>query len=118
MAERIPAPEFSERGRALIEKLREKFPDDPEVHAMMLAWCNEEEPKPDAAAGEGDAERANIEFELKKARLYKAAEYYKQAWETLQWARDSAHNLGNKDLYDRAEALMDELDDAIDSDSS
>lgn len=84
----------------------------------MLEWCNVEEPKPDATAGEGDAERANIEFELKKARLYKAAEYYRQAWETLQWARDSARNLGNENLYNQIKALIDDLDDAIDSESS
>jgi hypothetical protein len=88
MSERLPESEFSEREQMIIAKLRETFPDDPETNAMIVAWVEEEEIKAmqiAEAGGIGDAARANIMLDLKKARLYKAAGYNKQVWETLNW---------------------------------
>ena len=110
MAERLPTPEFSEVERELIAKLREVLPDDPKAHEMLVAWSKAEEERVEQEARAGDAARANIEFDLKKARLYHAAGYKGQAFETLNWVREQAGNIGADDLYDRAMAMMDEMD--------
>jgi hypothetical protein len=113
MPERLPESEFSEREQMIIARLREAFPDDPETNAMIVGWVQEEEEKATQiaeAGGIGDAARANIMLDLKKARLYKAAGYNKQVWETLNWVVKQATYLGDEDLRDQANAMMDEMD--------
>ena len=110
MIEKFPQDEFSEGERDLIAKLKEKPPDDQEVHEALVAWCVEEEKKILALTEVNEIARADVQFNLKKARLYRAAGYVKQAWESLDWAREGANNINAEDLFAEAEAMADEMD--------
>jgi hypothetical protein len=106
MFEKFRESEFSETEQALIVKLREKGPDDPDVHGALLSWCKNEEAKVD----EINTSRASIEFNLKRAKLYRAAGYGDDALENLESVREAARNEGAEDLCDEAAAIMDEID--------
>ncbi|HVN26252.1 MAG TPA: hypothetical protein VMT99_01180 [Candidatus Paceibacterota bacterium] len=106
MTERLPRSEFSEAEQALIANLREKGPADPETRRMLLEWCDEEEAK----VAEINTSRAGIELDLKKARIYQASGFHEEAWASLEAARTAAHNENAEDLFNEAEALMNEMD--------
>jgi hypothetical protein len=106
MFEKFRESEFSETEQTLIVKLHEKGSNDPEVHGALLAWCKNEEAKVDRV----NTSRASIEFNLKRAKLYRAAGYDDDAMESLESVREAAHNEGAEDLYGEAMAIMDEID--------
>ena len=73
---------------------------------MFLAWCEEEE----ARAMEADTSRANMEVQLKRAKLYRAAGGYDSAWETLAAMCESeAPDASAEDLYREVMAIADEM---------
>ena len=109
MTERPPGSEFSENEQLLIARLREHGHEDPEALLMLNAWCDEQKLK----ANEINTAGANIEVDLRRAKLYRAAGFHRDALDSLEAARESAHNAGEKDLYEQAMALMDEIDEEL-----
>ena len=62
--------------------LKEK-PEDPETKSRLLEWTKQQE----AEADRINTSRANIEVNIKCAKLYRAAGFLEEAWETLEDAR-------------------------------
>jgi len=106
MPERFPSPDFSEPEQRLIALLREKGPNDPDVRAIFDAWCGQEE----ARAMALNTSRANIEVQLRRAKLYRAAGGYDSAWDTLAaLCMYEAPDESAKDLYREAMALAEQM---------
>lgn len=101
--ERLPGGEFSETEQVLIAKLIEKGVDDQETRQLLMRWCHEEEAKVAVA----NTSRAGIELDLKKAKLYYAAGYHDEAWESIEAVRQAAHPSGEEELLRQAEDFMD-----------
>jgi len=106
MPERFRTSEFSERDLELIEQLKRKGPSDPESHILIATWSDEEKERVES----DPHSRTRIEFNLKRAKIYRAAKFYRGAWEDSESVRQAAFNEGEQDLFDQAMALMDEID--------
>ncbi|MGB7957331.1 MAG: hypothetical protein WCF77_00605 [Minisyncoccia bacterium] len=105
--EQPPKQEFSENEQQLITLLREKGPQDPEVRAMFDEWCLEEE----AGATAANTSRANIEVQLKRAKLYRAAGGNDSAWQTLGAVCEVAmYDESAKDLYEETMRISNEIE--------
>ena len=105
--EQSPKPEFGESERALIALLRKKGADDSEAKTALLMWCEKEE----AEATKENTSRANIEVQLKRARVYRAAGGYDSALDTLEVVRQAASSDPSAgDLDKQALAMMDEIE--------
>ena len=105
MPEKIPSSEFSSEEQALIAKLRERGLDD-ETRKELTTWTEAQE----ARANEVNTPRANIEMNVKRAKLYNAAEFMAEAWDVLESVRMQATNEDEDDLYAEAMRMMDEMD--------
>ncbi len=101
----VPSGEFSEAEQDLIAKLRENGLTE-ETQAELVAWIEAEAAK----AKEANTSRANIELDLKTAKLYRAARFTMQAWDSLEAVRQQAHNEGEADLLAAANGMMDEME--------
>lgn len=107
--ERSLRPEFSEREQRLIARLRGEGPEDPEAREMLLLWQTAAEEN--ARKPEGNRSRAEIEVQLRLARIYRAAGGYDSAMDALEavkWAASCDPSAA--DLEKQAEAMMDEID--------
>jgi hypothetical protein len=105
MSEKLPSPEFSFEEQKLIAKLRERGFDD-ETRKELLRWTEAQE----ARANEVNTPRANIELNLKRAKLYYAAGFASEAWDVLESVREQTINEGEDDLLIEAMRIMDEID--------
>lgn len=103
MPERFPTPEFSEEELRLIRALDEKGPEDEETRKLLNAWLDEEETKANAI----NTPRANIELNLKRAKLYAAAGFAQSARENAKDAMLQAANEGEPELWDAARSFFD-----------
>ena len=106
MSERIPGQEFTEKERELAEALRVNGPEHPETKEKLLEWLAEQE----RWAEEQNTSRANIEVDIRRARLYRAAGFTDYAWEMLSDIRRQANDENEKELLEIVEHLMDEMD--------
>ena len=107
--ERALNQEFSEREQQLIARLREKGPEDPEAQASLMRWYGAA--GAEARRPEGNRSRAEIEVQIRLARIYRAAGGFDSAWDTLEAVRFGAMNDPSAgDLYGQAMAMMDEID--------
>ena len=106
MSEKFPNPDFSAGELALIEKLRSRGVEDAEAMQQLQAWTEAQE----AHANEINTSRANIEVNLRRAKLYNAAGFRKEAWEILNDVRRQASQENEQDLLQAAEVMMDEMD--------
>lgn len=107
--EQLLRPEFSEREQRLIARLHEKGPEDPDARKMLLLWQAAAEEN--ARKPEGNRSRAEIEVQLRLARIYRAAGGYDSAMsalEAVKWAASCDPTAA--DLEKQAEAMMDEID--------
>jgi hypothetical protein len=105
MPERIPTPEFSDLELQLIQKLKESGPADAETKKLLNVWIDAEQPRP----YEGHPSQANIEFNLKRAKLYAAAGFVENARENAEAAMLQAANEQEPDLWDEAKSFLDSL---------
>jgi hypothetical protein len=105
MPEKIHPSEFLPEEQALIAKLRERGVDE-EAQKELLTWTEAQE----ARAREINTSRANIEVNVRRAKLYRAAGLIDEAWDVLESVRMQALNEGESDLYDEAMQLMDEIE--------
>ena len=106
MSEKPNSPEFSESERELIEHLHAHGSEDTETRRLLLAWTEKQETEANAI----NTPRANIEVNLRRARLYHAAGFSGEAWEVLESVRRQATQEGETDLYEQAISIMDEID--------
>jgi hypothetical protein len=103
MRETPPTLEFSTEEQELIENLRA---GTPEAREKLIAWTEAQE----AIANGINTSRANIEMNLRRAKLYKAAGLQEEAWDVLENIRLQAYNENEIDLYQSAMSLMDEIE--------
>ena len=106
MPEKIPTPEFSPEEQELIIKLRERGVDDEKTKEALLAWTEAQEIEANAI----NTPRANIELNMKRAKLYSAAGFTSEAWDVLESVRTQATNEGEDDLYAESMRMMDGMD--------
>jgi hypothetical protein len=106
MSERIPTQELTAEELEIAQELREKGPADKEVLGRLLAWTEKQE----AWAAEQNTSRANIEVNLRRARLYLAAGAREDAWQAFNEVREQAHNEGEADLFTAADAEIDRME--------
>jgi hypothetical protein len=106
MNERIPSQELTAEELEIAQALREKGPANKEALGRLLAWTDRQQ----AWAEEQNTSRANIEVNLRRARLYLAAGAREDAWQTLNEVRVQAANEQEHDLLETAEQLMDQID--------
>jgi hypothetical protein len=106
MPEKIPTPEFSPEEQELIAKLRERGVDDVKTKEALLDWTEAQEIEANAI----NTPRANIELNVRRAKLYRVAGFNAEAWDALESVRMQASNEGEDDLYETAMRMMDEID--------
>lgn len=95
----------------LVRLLKEKGAEDSEVKKILIVWTIEQEKQVEQLMGDAYS-RAQIEFNLKRARLYFEAGYTEEAFENFEAARTQAWNEQRNELY---QAIMKELDQIKDS---
>ena len=93
------------KNKRCMAKLRERGVDE-EAQKELLTWTEAQE----ARAREINTSRANIEVNVRRAKLYRAAGLIDEAWDVLESVRMQALNEGESDLYDEAMQLMDEIE--------
>jgi len=103
--EKSPSPEKSEiSDQELINALKSKGVEDPEVHRLLQQWTEQGEKKvvnPENA----------IKFNQRRARLYLEAGYVQEGLEVLESARIQAWNEQREELFNQIMAEMDEIED-------
>ncbi len=105
MHEQSPSPEFSEEEVRLIKIFKENGPQDEEGRELLNQWLDREE----EGATSSNTSRANIELNLKRAKLYSAAGLQEAARENAEDAMAQAANEGEPELWDRAQAILQSL---------
>jgi len=106
MPEKFPTQEFSPEEQELILKLRERGVDDEKTKEALLNWTEAQEIKANAI----NTSRANIEFNIRRAKLYYAAGFMAEAWDVIESVRMQSANEGEDDLYAEAMGMMDKID--------
>jgi len=96
--------EFSSAEQELINKLKARGDRDPEVSGLLEAWKKKE------IGSLTQLTRANVEFNLKKAKLYLLAGYSKEALEELDAADYFASQLGAADLQAKVNGLFETIE--------
>ncbi len=98
-------PEYNpvvEKEQRLIHLLKERGIEDAETNALLIAWATEI----DQEAEKANNNRAYVEADLKKARLYLAAGFEDEAYESFSAARRAAAQEGFDDLKTIVEGEM------------
>ena len=105
MTEKPFSPESAET-EALIQTLRERGFEDPEAVRLFGIWAD----KGQAEADRIDTPRANIEFNIKCATVFRAAGHMEAARDALESILVQADNEGEQDIYDEAAGVLREMD--------
>lgn len=90
----------------LVRLLKEKGAGDPETSEFLDIWTREQEKQVEQSTGE-DYHIAQIQFNLKRARLYLEAGYREEALENFEAAKMQAWNEQRDELF---QTIMKELD--------
>ncbi len=98
----------SEGGREIkdsevIKALKEKGIEDEGTRKLLMSWNEWWEMRISTP-------RQNVKFSLTKAKLYRAAGFLDEAWESLEVARMEANELSEDALRLEAETIMDDMD--------
>ncbi len=88
----------------LIDALKSKGVEDPEVHQLLQQWTEREERQ---VINPEDA----IKFNQRMARLYIEAGYIQEGLEALESARKQAWNEQRGELFNQIMDEMDEIED-------
>ena len=103
--EKFSSPEKSEvSDQELIDALKSKGVEDPEVHRLLQQWTEQGEKQ---VINPEDA----IKFNQKRARLYVEAGYVQEGLEVLESARMQAWNEQREELFNQIMTEMDEIED-------
>ena len=106
MGEEIPNEERMIEQSAVIELLRTRGIDDPEVKEFVLKWTTQQE----TLATEAGTARASITFNISRSELYLAVGDKDGALQALEDARVQAHQEGEIELYNQIMIKMDEVE--------
>ncbi|KKU22512.1 MAG: hypothetical protein UX31_C0001G0030 [Candidatus Nomurabacteria bacterium GW2011_GWA1_46_11] len=108
MSEELPSPKKQEVAddRELIEALRSHGPEDPTTKAMLGLWVHATERE----LNESQESTSRIEMNIRRGRLFFAAGYIDEAFDSLSSAATQADNEGKRELYDTIMAGMDQMD--------
>ena len=96
----------------LIELLKSRGVEDTEVRELLLKWTAEQEKKAEESE---DHHLAYIELSLRQARLYLAAGYIEEAFESYEAARTFAYDEFRDELYEVIMKEMDEVEDSLEN---
>ena len=106
--ERLPTPEKKEvLDQELIDALKSKGVEDPEVYQLLQRWTEQGEKR----VAETNTPEATIAFNRKRARLYIESGYVQEGLEVLESARMQAWNEQREELFNQIMAEMDEVED-------
>jgi len=103
--EEFKLPENLEK--RLANLLKEKGLENTETRSLLNSWTLEQEK---LAEKSKDYKAAQIEVNLKRARLYFAAGYIDETFENFEDARMQAWNENREELYQAIMSEMDKLD--------
>lgn len=92
----------------LVRLLKEKGAEDPETREFLDIWTREQEKQVEQSTGE-EYRIAQIQFNLKRARLYFEGGYVQEAFENFEAARMQAWNEQRNELCQKIMKEMDEL---------
>ena len=106
MTEGVPSEERIIEQAEIIELLRARGVDDPEVKELVIKWTAQQEV---LVTAEGTA-KAQITFEINRAELYVACGDIGGALQCLEDARLQAHQEGETELYAQIVLKMDEVE--------
>lgn len=95
----------------LVRLLKEKGVEDPETREFLDIWTREQEKQIEQSTGD-EYSIAQIQFNLRRARLYFTAGYIEEAFENFEGARIQAYNEQRNELY---QAIMEEMNKIEDS---
>jgi hypothetical protein len=98
----------------LVRLLKEKGGDNPEAREFLDIWTCEQERQVEQSTGE-EYRIAQIQFNLKRARLYFKSGYVEEAFENFEAARMQAWNEQRNELYQEIMREMDELEDSVEN---
>jgi len=104
--EGIPNEERKIEQAEVIELLRTKGIDDPEVKELVTKWTIQQE----ALATEEGTAKASINFNISRSELYLAIGDVDGALEALEDARLQAHSENEIELYNQIMKKMDEIE--------
>ena len=103
-------PQFEKKeespDKKLVRLLKEKGHEDPETQEFLASWTQEQEI---LARNAEDHFLAEIELNLKRARLYFEAGYIQEAFENFESAQEQAWNEERDDLYEKIEEEREKL---------
>jgi len=103
--EKFSSPEKSEvSDQELIDALKSKGVEDPEVHRLLQQWTEQGEKQ---VINPEDA----IKFNQKRARLYVEAGYVQEGLEVLESARMQAWNEQREEVFNQIMAEMNAIED-------
>src|SRR3989338_9450675 len=103
--EKFSSPEKSEvSDQELIDALKSKGVEDPEVHRLLQQWTEQGEKQ---VINPEDA----IKFNQKRARLYVEAGYVQEGLEVLESARMQAWNEQREEVFNQIMAEINAIED-------
>ncbi|KKR15359.1 MAG: hypothetical protein UT43_C0002G0016 [Parcubacteria group bacterium GW2011_GWC1_39_29] len=106
MSQEFPSNKKEMADQALIDALRAHGPEDPTTKAMLGLWVHANERE----LNESSESTSRIEMNIRRGRLFFAAGYIDEAYDSLSAAATQADNEGRSELYDSIMAEMDEMD--------
>lgn len=104
--ERLPNQEKKIEKAEIVEMLKTKGLDDPEVKELVIKWTMEQE----TLATQVGTVEASITFNIDRSDLYLAVGDIDGALEALEDARLQAHSEGQMELYNQIMTKMDEIE--------
>jgi hypothetical protein len=102
-----PGSEFSPEELDLIRFLESHRGERAEVATRVANWIDAENARLVEA---GADQRATIECNLRRAKLFRAGGLAAEAWDMLNDVRYEANQSGDSDLFQAAEALIGEIE--------
>src|SRR3990167_9327483 len=107
MSEELPSQKKQELpDQELIDALRSHGPEDPTTKAMLGLWVHANERE----LNESSESTSRIEMNIRRGRLFFAAGYIDEAFDSLSSAATQADNEGKRELYDTIMAGMDQME--------
>lgn len=100
----------------LVRLLKEKGVEYLETREFLDAWTREQEKQIEQSTGE-EYSIAQIQFNLKRARLYFEGGYAEEAFENFEAARMQAYNEQRDELYQAIMEEMDKIEDSLENKS-
>ena len=107
MPERFPRQEFNNAELELIDRLHSLGQDSPETKVAVSYWHAEQERW---AKEQPESGRANLEIDLRLAKIYRAAGFNKVAWDMLLDIQTAARQENARNLFDAADRILDEME--------